>query len=85
MSCHFQGTIFTKDKNGAFQSTNDCQEAITTDGLPQLTEKGLVNTEENQRQPSTTGTRCATAKPLAPKGTTRYNECGDSLGRNSKD
>ena len=86
MSCHFQGTIFTKDKNGAFQSTNDCQEAITTDGLPQLTEKGLVNTEENQRRTLYYRDTLRYRETLGSQGhTTRYNECGDSLGQNSKD
>ena len=86
MSCQFQRTIFAKDKNGAFRSTNDCQEPITKDGLPQLTEKGLVNTEENQRRTLYYRGTLRYRESLGSQGhTTRYNECGDSLGRNSKD
>ena len=58
----------------------------STDGLPQLTEKGLVNTEENQRRTLYYRDTLRYRETLGSQGhTTRYNECGDSLGRNSKD
>ena len=86
MSCQFQRTIFTKDTNGVFQSTNNCEEPITKDGLPQLTDKGLVNTEENQRRTLYYRDTLRYRESLGQQGhTTRYNECGDSLGRKSQD
>ena len=64
-----------------FQSTNNCEEPITKDGLPQLTDKGLVNTEENQRRTLYYRDTSRYRESLGQQGhTTRYNECGDSLG-----